>query len=248
MTVSNAPLIGIPCRHDKSVIYRKSNVNAQNDSYLNAIHKVGGIPFLIPLNLDTPALRKLYNLADGILLAGGGDVNPALFGAEPFGNESDPQYDRDEMEILISRWAMEDQKPIFGICRGIQVLAVSVGGDIIQDLPKQMPEASEHKYVYLEDDNHTIEDIVHRVILESDSRLQKILQSASLEVNSMHHQAVKSVPAPMQVVGVSSDGVIEAIEMPSHPFFVGIQWHPEVLIDKFDWAWILMQAFVDACR
>lgn len=248
MNVSTAPLIGIPCRHDKSVIYRQSAVNAQNESYLQAISKVGGIPFLIPLNLDTPALRKLYTLADGILLAGGGDVNPALFGAKPFGNESDPQYDRDDMEILISRWAMEDKKPILGICRGIQILAVSVGGDIIQDLPQQMPEATDHNYVYLADDNHTIEDIVHDVKLKRDSRLQRVLQSGSLSVNSMHHQAVKSVPAPMEVTGVSTDGVIEAIELPVHPFFVGIQWHPEVLVDKFDWAWILMQAFVDACR
>lgn len=248
MNVSTAPLIGIPCRHDKSVIYRKSAVNAQNESYLQAISKVGGIPFLIPLNLDTPALRKLYNLADGILLAGGGDLNPALFGAELFGNESDPQYDRDNMELLISRWAKDDRKPILGICRGIQVLAVSVGGDIIQDLPQQMPTATKHNYAYLADENHTIDDIVHRVNFEKGSQLQKIVRSASLEVNSMHHQAVKSVPAPMAVTGVSEDGVIEAIELPSHPFFVGIQWHPEVLVDRFDWAWILMQAFVDACR
>lgn len=248
MNPSNAPLIGIPCRHDKSVIYRKSAVNAQNESYLDAISKVGGIPFLIPLNLDTASLRKLYTLADGILLAGGGDINPALYGAEKFGNESDPQYDRDEMEILISRWAMEDDKPVLGICRGIQILAVATDGDIIQDLPTQLPTATEHNYIYLDDESHTIEDIVHRVNLTSGSQLQKIMQSESINVNSMHHQAVKSVVAPMEVVGLSSDGVIEAISLPSHPFFIGVQWHPEVLVDKFDWAWILMRAFVDACK
>jgi len=248
MNVSNAPLIGVPCRHDKSVAYQNLAVNVQNDSYLNALTKVGGIPFLMPLNLETAALRRLYNLADGILLTGGGDINSTLFNKTPFGNESDLQPDRDEMELLISRWAMMDKKPILGICRGIQVLAVSAGGDIIQDLPQQMPEATAHNYVYLADDNHTIEDIVHGVSLKHGCLLQDILQSTSLDVNSMHHQAVKSVPAPMIVTGMSDDGVIEAIELPSHPFFVGVQWHPEELIDKFDWAWILMQAFVDACR
>ena len=145
---SSLPLIGIPCRHDASAYYGKNPVNAQNESYLSAVSQAGGLPFLIPLNLETPALRTLYELAEGILLTGGGDVDPSLLQQDPHPTLSDIQPDRDELEITLSRWAAADGKPILGICRGIQVMAVAAGGTLCQDLPSQRPEATLHNYGY----------------------------------------------------------------------------------------------------
>ncbi len=245
---STAPLIGILARHDKSVTYRQSAVNAQNEAYLHAVTQVGGIPFIIPLNLSERALRRLYDLADGLLFAGGGDIDPALYGAKPLGNESDMQRDRDDAEIQLVRWAAADDKPVLAICRGIQIIAVAMGGSLVQDLPSQMPQAERHNHRYLAEDGHKITDLIHDVELSPSSKLTQALGTTRLRVNSMHHQAVKAVSAPLTVVGQSEDGVIEAIELPTHRFFVGVQWHPEVLVDTEPSAQAVLSAFVTACN
>ncbi len=248
MAISTAPLIGIPTRHDKSTTYRRSMVHAQNEAYIKAVSQAGGIPFLIPLNLDTPALRRLYELADGLLLPGGGDIHPALYHQSHTPTESDVQPDRDEMEVTLSRWATADEKPLLAICRGIQVLAVSAGGTLIQDLPTELPDATLHNYVYIKEGSHDITELIHDVALDPESHLSRVLETTQLRVNSMHHQAVKSVPSPLQIVGHSSDGVVEAVELPNHPFYIGIQWHPEVLVDDHESARKVLGAFVQACN
>ena len=245
---SSAPLIGILARHDKSVTYRQSAVNAQNEAYLHAVTQSGGIPFIIPLNLSEDALRRLYDLADGLLLAGGGDIDPVLYGATPRGDESDMQRDRDDAEIQLVQWAAADGKPLLAICRGIQIIAVSMGGALVQDLPSQMPQAAKHNHRYLAEDGHKITDLIHDVEISAASGLSRVLGATRLRVNSMHHQAVKSVAEPLQVVARSEDGVIEAVEIPAHRFFVGVQWHPEVLVDTEPWARAIVSAFVAACN
>lgn len=241
-----APLIGILARHDKSVTYRQSAVNAQNEAYLHAVTAAGGIPFIIPLNLPEDALRRLYDLADGLLFAGGGDIDPVLYGAAPLGNESDMQRDRDDAELQLVRWAAADGKPALAICRGIQIMAVALGGSLIQDLPTEKPEATRHNHRYLAEDGHKITDLIHDVTLSPSAKLSQVLKTTRLRVNSMHHQAVKTVPSPLQVVGQSEDGVIEAVELPAHRFFVGVQWHPEVLVDAEPSARAILSAFVSA--
>jgi putative glutamine amidotransferase len=241
-----APLIGLPCRHDFSQIYANGKVNAQNENYLTAVTQAGGIPFLIPLNLEAAALRRLYDLAQGILLPGGGDIDPSLLNQPSHPTLSDVQPDRDALEMTLARWAAAEGKPLLGICRGIQVMAAASGGAIYLDLPTQMPEATQHQYGYLNGTGPGWTDLLHEVSLAPQSRLAKILQTERLAVNSLHHQAVQSVAGSLQVVGRSGDGVIEAIEIPEHPFYCGVQWHPEVLTAEHAPARRLFESFIAA--
>jgi len=241
-----APLIGLPCRHDFSQIYRSGKINAQNENYLTAVTEAGGIPFLIPLNLPEAALRRLYDLAHGILLPGGGDIDPDLLNQAPHPTLSDVQPDRDALELTLARWAAVEGKPLLGICRGIQVIAAASGGTICLDLPSQMPEATQHQYGYLNGKGPGWTDLLHEVSLAPQSRLAQILETERLPVNSLHHQAVKSVTGPLQVVGHSGDGVIEAVEIPEHPFYCGVQWHPEVLTAEHASARRLFEHFIAA--
>lgn len=245
---SNQPLIGIPCRYDMSRNYPDTRVNALGEAYLTALTAAGAIPLAIPLGLDEPAVRRLYDLADGILLSGGGDVEPSLYGHTPHPSESDVQPERDALEMTLCRWAATEGKPLLAVCRGIQVVAVAANGMLYQDIPSQLPQAADHNYVYLAEEGHKITDLVHTVTFEPDCRLSQIIGATTLKVNSFHHQAVKSVPLPYQITGRASDGVVEAVELPEHPFFCAVQWHPEVLQAQQAEARAIFSAFVAACR
>ena len=243
----DAPLIGIPCYHDVNSGYSKIPVNALPDPYLTAISQAGGIPFLIPLDLELPALRRLYDLASGILLSGGGDIDPANYHQTPQAELFNTQPDRDQLEMTLSRWAAAEDKPILGICRGVQVMAVVAGATLCQDLPSQMPEATLHNYVYQAEGTNAEDYLAHQVELNPSCRLAQILQTNIIWVNSLHHQAIEKLPPPLQVVGCSPDGVVEAIENPVHPFFCGVQWHPELILDKTETAMPIFEAFIQAC-
>ena len=202
---------------------------------------------MIPLNLPEAALKRLYDLADGILLSGGGDLDPTLYGQTAQADLSDVQPDRDQLEIEISRWAAADGKPLLAICRGIQVLAVAHGGTICQDIPSQLPQATRHQYRYLDDELPQLDALLHEVDFKPGCRLVDIFQTNRLAVNSLHHQAVLSVGPTLQVVGHSNDGIIEALEHPDHPFYCGVQWHPELLTHQHPTARQLFSAFIAAC-
>jgi putative glutamine amidotransferase len=241
------PLIGIPCFHDKSRGYGNNPTNAQYDAYLAAISRAGGLPFLIPLSLETAALRQLYDVAAGILLTGGGDIDPVLYRQTPQATLYNVQPDRDHMEITLSRWAADEGKPVLAICRGIQVMAVAAGGNLCQDISSQMPEATQHIYLYNQEGGNADDYLAHQVKLTPSCRLAQILQTNTFWVNSLHHQAVQHVPEPLQIMGYSSDGVVEVVEHASHPFFCGVQWHPELLPDMPE-SQRIFEAFVRACR
>ncbi len=246
---NNAPLIGISCYQDTSSDYFQSQLTAQDTAYMTALTEAGAIPFLIPLNLAESALRRLYNLAAGILLPGGGDIDPKLLGHEPHPTLSNVQPERDTVEIMLSRWAGEDRKPVLGICRGIQVMAVSYGGTTVcQDLPSLRPTATKHHYGYSNGDSPALDELVHQVELRPNSLLAEILETTQIAVNSLHHQAVTSVSVPLKITGTSEDGVIEALELPGHPFFCGVQWHPELMIDKYQSMQAIFSAFVKAAE
>jgi len=227
--------------------FGKKPVNAQFDAYLSAVSRAGGVPFLIPLSLEMSALRELFNLASGIVLTGGGDIDPAYYHQVPQTKLYNVQPDRDQVEMAFSRWASEEGKPTLGICRGGQVMAVAAGGTLCQDLPSQKPEAELHNYVYQQEGTNSDDFLAHAVKLESTSRLAKILQTDTLWVNSLHHQAVESVSNSLQIMGYSTDGVVEVVEQAGHPFFCGVQWHPELLVAEHKQARQIFEAFVKAC-
>jgi putative glutamine amidotransferase len=246
MNEPGRPLVGIPCRSDGSMIYQGRHINAQNSSYIKAILHAGGVPFLIPLEARDEVLRILFDLANGILLTGGGDIASQFFGETPHPSLDDVQSARDELEFALVRWAVEEGKPLLGICRGIQVMNVAVGGSLYQDIASQRPSADKHDYFYSQD--YPRDFLAHPVTVDDGSRLGTTSEDGHWSVNSLHHQALKYVPPVYRVVARSPDGIIEAIEVPHHSFALGVQWHPEELVACQASARNLFVAFVDASR
>jgi putative glutamine amidotransferase len=196
-------------------------------SYEEAVAVAGGIPVAIPYGLDLTSLRRLFVRLHGILLSGGGDIEPGRYGRAPSALSRGVDVERDALEIQLTRWAVDTGRPILGICRGLQIMNVSFGGTLIQDIASEVPGALPH------DQPEKAEDrIVHSVDLEP-GLLRGIQRGRGrLEVNSSHHQAVRNLGEGLRVCGRSPDGLIEAVEVPGHPFAAAVQWHPERLPER----------------
>ena len=239
------PIIAIPCRHDVSARYTGREINSQNNTYLRAVVAAGGAPMLIPLEVDEPKLQALYQLVDGILLTGGGDIDPDFYHQSPHPAVAGIQRERDTVELTLARWAIADKKPLLGICRGFQVITVAAGGALYQDIESLLPNAGRHDFLPRKGD-FPRDYLAHEVSLNADSRLAQLLGETTFKTNSLHHQALQSIPAPFEIVGYAADGIPEAIELPDHPFCIGVQWHPEELVEKDARARQIFAAFVSA--
>jgi putative glutamine amidotransferase len=196
------------------------------EDYRQAILHVGGDPRILEptLSVDT-ALDGV----DGLMLTGGDDVAPAVYGETPHEAVVEAEPGRDEFELALIAEARKRQLPIFAICRGIQVLNVACGGTLVQDIPSQLPGSLPHSLAIPPNQPYSL---AHEVWLEKDSLLSKLMgerltDADTCEVNSRHHQAVKDVASGFRVSATAPDGVIEAIEDPAVPFCLGVQWHPE---------------------
>jgi len=212
-----------------------------NQSYVRALVGAGCAPLLIPLLEDEDRLRAIYERLDGIVFPGGADVAPGEYGEEPVGNLNVVEVPRDRTELTLARWASEGDLPILGICRGQQLLNVALGGSLYQDLRAQGATSVEHS----DADGRARTDLVHRVRLDPESRLAQLLDETVVEVNSLHHQAVKRLAGPLRISGRADDGVIEAVESGAHRFLIAVQWHPEE-IDDLPWVRRLFSAFAAA--
>ena len=226
-TPRQAPIIGIPVqRSQQGPEYR------QPCAYAQAIERAGGMPLLLPL-LDTKqALSGLFGLLDGLCLAGGGDIDPDLYGQTDSGKllSVDPQ--RDQVELTLTRWALDASLPILGICRGIQVLNVAAGGTLFQDVPSEIRAPLDHR----SGPEVAPDFLAHRIRLTADSRLARAMglsgspELNGIGVNSTHHQAIREVAPGFVASAWAEDGVIEAIEGLSAASALGVQWHPERLV------------------
>lgn len=213
-------------------------------AYLKAIRAAGGIPVILPLDLKEGDLSQLAAAFDGFLFTGGPDVHPFLFGEETQAHCGNVCPRRDEMEFILLRLAMEAAKPILGICRGVQVLNIALGGDIYQDIPSQFHEEfpiAHTQPFYYDIPSHTVKVVPN-------TRLADIAQCDSLKVNSMHHQAVRRVAPGLIASGYAPGGLVECIEKPDYPYFIGVQWHPEYLWENDGAAARLFTSFVAACQ
>jgi putative glutamine amidotransferase len=196
------------------------------EDYRQAILHTGGEVRIIDASMPvTDALAGV----DGLLLTGGGDVEPARYGESPHERLEDVDPARDAFEIALIADARKRDLPIFAICRGVQVLNVAGGGTLVQDIPSQVPGALKHSLVV---PPHPPYELAHEVWVEKDSLLAKLLGDRLIgadtcEVNSRHHQAVKTVAPGFRVAATAPDGVIEAIEDPGARFCIGVEWHPE---------------------
>ena len=214
-----------------------------NQSYVRALVAAGCAPVLIPLVDDQDRLRDIYERLDGIVFPGGADVAPEEYGEAPIGNVNIIEAPRDRTELTLARWAFADDLPTLGICRGQQLLNVALGGSLYQDLHHQGVTQVEHSEAH----GRGRTAMIHRVRLDPDSQLAQLIDETSIDVNSLHHQAVKSVAPQLRVTGTSEDGVIEAVESPERRFWIAVQWHPEE-IDDLPWVRRLFQGFATAAQ
>jgi putative glutamine amidotransferase len=241
---SGRPVIGIPCGLYPDSWYTPTNGNAI--SYLRAIEAAGGIPALIHLTRDAEVLDAHYQRCDALLLAGGEDVHPSFYGLEPHPKLSKPNPFQDEVELALAGRAAADGVPILGICRGVQLLNVALGGTLYQHIPAEIPGALDHEE---STGRHDMAHLAHPIVLEGDSWLAGRLDADELTVNTLHHQALCDIAPGLRVVGRAPDGVVEAVEGSGPGFVAGVQCHPEELWERADTRWARVFAgFVEAAR
>ncbi len=227
-------LIGISCNVDDD-----RNRLRLNRDYLFAVEQSGGVPLILAGSGETA--RAVISRVDGVVLSGGVDVDPRHFGEEPHPELGEVSAARDEFELALAEEALRRGVPVLGICRGSQVMAIVGGGSLYQDLPSQRPGGIQHYQ------KGARSRTSHLVALSPKSRLTEILGGQrEVRVNSFHHQAVRSLPEGWDVSATSSDGVIEAFEYPDHPFWLAVQWHPEILFAEDAAARALFANFVQS--
>jgi putative glutamine amidotransferase len=212
-----------------------------NQSYVRALAAAGCAPVLIPILDDDDRLRAIYERLDGIVFPGGADIAPEEYGEAPIDNVNVIEAPRDRTELTLARWAFADDLPTLGICRGQQLLNVALGGTLYQDLRYQGVTSVEHS----EADGRARNALIHRVRLDPGSRLAQLIDETSVDVNSLHHQAVKAIAPALRVTGKSEDGVIESLESDERRFLIAVQWHPEE-IDDLPWVQRLFAGFARA--
>ena len=220
------PIIGITCGQDTSKTGSKRCY--QNQSYVDSVTLAGGVPLLIPLTPDVEALRALFEAIDGLLLTGGGDVEPRRYDQPPHPKLGPTDALRDQVELALAQWAFSNDRPTLGICRGIQALNVALGGSLFQDIASQIEGALVHPHQVGNPRSY----LAHTVRITHGTLLAELLPTGGgeLAVNSMHHQAVQRLASGFSISALAPDGVIEAIEHPGRRFMLGVQWHPEELI------------------
>lgn len=210
--------------------------------YMDGIIAAGGIPVMLPLTEDGESILQIVRSFDGFLFTGGQDVSPEFYGEGrlPECGECSPQ--RDAMEKVLLEAALDADKPIFGICRGIQFLNAALGGTLYQDLPTQYVSETEHHMV------PPYDRIAHKVAILKDTPLSAMLSLETLGVNSYHHQAVKALSPRLKPMAVSEDGLTEAVYMPGWRFVMAVQWHPEFFFKKDRSSAIIFEKFVEAAK
>jgi putative glutamine amidotransferase len=236
---SHSPLIGITADSEEPGGYSRFPWYALRQNYCGAVATAGGLPLVLP---HEPALVERYaETLDGLLVSGGAfDVDPVLFGEATRHVTVVTKEDRTRFELDLTRAMLDRDKPVLGICGGQQLLAVALGGALIQHIPDAVAHALAHEQT------NPRNEPSHDVAIAPDTLLYRIAGEELIAVNSAHHQSVRDVPTPVVVDAVAPDGVIEGIEDPTRRFCIGVQWHPEFHISAADVR--LFAAFVQACR
>ncbi|HYO87561.1 MAG TPA: gamma-glutamyl-gamma-aminobutyrate hydrolase family protein [Candidatus Limnocylindrales bacterium] len=235
------PLIGIPTFHDRSAADKMPERYGMSRPYIIALEAAGAAPVLLPLALGEDTLMSIFERLDGLFLAGGGDVNPSRYGVTAHEKTHDIDDLRDFTELRMAQWALDRDLPLLGVCRGIQTMNVAAGGTLLQDVIDLVPQAIRHQYAPEKPRSF----VAHDLMTISDTRLAAIL-GPKARVNSFHHQAVERPGAGFVVSALAPDGVIEALEGRGQRFTIGVQWHPEGLIESDPSMLRLFQTFVHA--
>jgi putative glutamine amidotransferase len=244
--MATRPVIGIVTQTQPAIPGERPASWLMSQRYVEVLRSFGAIPWLIPLLAhDADTLDEIFARLDGLFLAGGADLSPGRYGepARPECGVTDP--DRDAVEIALTQRAVAEKLPVFGICRGLQSLNVACGGTLYQDIAAQVPATIKHDYTIAQNYlDRTFSP--HDVTVKAGTRLADILGSAVVPVNSIHHQAVKDLGAGLTATAFAPDGIVEAIEGPPGAFVLGVQWHPEELVETQPVMRRLFEAFLSA--
>ncbi|MGH9190534.1 MAG: gamma-glutamyl-gamma-aminobutyrate hydrolase family protein [Acidimicrobiales bacterium] len=205
--------------------------------YVEGVERAGGIPVILPV-MDPAGAEELVAAVSGLLMTGGGDVQPSRYGARPVAETKAVDPARDAFEIRLLELAVAADMPLLATCRGMQLLNVALGGSLVQHVPAATGQVHDHTDRWREG--------VHRVRIEPDSHLAAALGATEVEVNSLHHQAVDEAAPGTRAVAWADDGTVEAIEVPGSPHVVAVQWHPELLEDWPEQQGLFRQLVADA--
>jgi len=221
------PIIGITLDSETSGGYSKFPWYAVRKNYCDTIFQAGGLP--LPLTHELETIKNYLEIIDGIVITGGAfDLDPELFGTKERHQTIITKQQRTEFEIAITRGAIKKDMPILGICGGEQLLNVVLGGTLIQHIPDEIVSPLTHEQINPRD------EAGHTINIKNNTILHRIVGKPSMSVNSAHHQSIKTISGNVIVNAIAPDGVIEGIEVPGKRFCLGVQWHPEFLIDSGD--------------
>lgn len=239
------PIIGVTTQTQEAIPNELPACWIMGQRYVEVLTSFGAVPWLVPLVAnDEETLREIYERLDGIFLPGGADVDPSSYGDEKQQGCGRTDLARDRTEVLFTQWAAEDGKPVLAVCRGEQILNVAAGGTLYQDLASHREGSIKHDYFPV-NGKYTRELLSHAVRVTPGTRLAQLLEDEVVEVNSMHHQGIRALAPGLVASAVAPDGVIEAVEPANGHFMIGVQWHPENLVDSDPRMHRLFTAFVD---
>jgi len=229
------PVIGLSGYHNE-----EKNITQLGDRYADTLLRAGALPVLLPRTTDEATICELLDHIDGLLLCGGGDVLPSRFGEETLPACGKPDEVRDEFELLLLKHAFERRMPVFGICRGVQMIAVALGATLFQDIESQLglPRVNHYQEIpYV--------DSVHVVRFKEGGLFERITGTSVMPTNSMHHQSIKEAGDRVRIEGITMDGIVEAISASDNDAVFGVQFHPEYLAHYSDFAYRLFEYFVE---
>jgi putative glutamine amidotransferase len=223
-----APLIGLTTRNTDDPNYKFPLISSPK-SYTQALIRAGALPVLVPLNLHADQYPAILERLDGMIFTGGGDLHPERYGGQPHPKVGNVDQERDQAELGLFAAVRQAGLPFLGICRGLQVINVALGGTLYEHISDQHPGALEHDCYPA----HPTDHLAHPVKIEADSQLAAIVGGTQLQVNSLHHQGMKDLAPGLAPLAWAPDGLLEAYHLPEHPQFgLAIQWHPEWLPEQ----------------
>ncbi len=238
------PLIGITCSRIVGGAWGQYSpghfMDYAYEEYGQAIHNCGGASVIIPVPQNKESFQTIFDRLDGLLLSGGPDLNPRFYGEQPLMGLGEVDEELDRMELEAARMAFQKDLPILGICRGIQILNVSQGGTLYQDIPGQVQESISHTQ---KADKSVL---THSIQIEVKTLLYNLFKRKEIWVNGKHHQAIKDLAPGLVVSARATDGTIEAVEHTSRKFVIGVQWHPEGTWKNDIYSKKLFRAFIKA--
>ena len=234
-----SPLIGLTCSriHGRN----ESVYHAVPEAYIQALLQAGATPLVIPLGVSPEMLQGLSSRFDAILFTGGGDVRPERYHSKPHPMVSEMDDDRDRIELQLFEYARKSRLPMLGICRGLQLFNVAMGGTLFEDILDQRPASIKHSLF----PENPRDYLGHQIELNQNSHLSQILGESSFRVNSMHHQGIERLGDGLISTGVAEDGLVEAIELADYSFGLAVQWHPECMLKNSSMP-ALFRAFIEA--